>query len=280
MSSCYCLPRTGDKLNWHLTSSAIRFWNNKRVQTAMLLNARWIIKKPEGIHHSQILTDGYTSLSIDNTIREYFDADIDRILSCKTETRAAYHIPLSNAKLRFALDWIKSCELVNSLIFSCYNHTSIVLESCQLFIAKKEFVQRTAQNVPSSYFWHRDSVGHSIKVWIPLYTGIDSPFTQYIMGSHILDPYPREWEMIRALPNRLDACRVVSAILESSCKNQVTTNQQIINSVSNCYIFDTNGVHRGIYDSEFVTTPDISTRIVLQYQFTGLDAQSLYKGVS
>ena len=77
-----------------------------------------MIQKPEGVHHSQILADGYTSLGIDNSIREYFDTDVDKILTCKTETRAAYHISLPNAKLRIALDWIKSFDLLNSSFIS------------------------------------------------------------------------------------------------------------------------------------------------------------------
>ena len=51
--------------------------------------------------------------------------------------------------------------------------------------------------VNTSGFWHRDSVGRRIKIFVCLETSGNSPVTAVLPCTYV-DPVPRDWEMIRA----------------------------------------------------------------------------------
>jgi len=48
-----------------------------------------------------------------------------------------------------------------------------------------------------SDFWHRDGVGHRIKVFIPLYLQGNPPATHIFSSSHLDSCHPMRWEMYR-----------------------------------------------------------------------------------
>lgn len=58
------------------------------------------------------------------------------------------------------------------------------------------FVNSTQQNVGSD-FWHRDGVGHRLKLFIPVDVNGRPPTTDIFPGSHVESCKPFKWEMLR-----------------------------------------------------------------------------------
>lgn len=94
-------------------------------------------------------------------------------------------------------------------------------------------------------FWHRDSMGRSLKVFIPLNhegNGIDTYLEAY---SNVLSPIPQQWEMIRA-DKQIPLKEKIQ--LTNSISENIRDHLHIIKSMDKrILIFDTNTFHRGAY---------------------------------
>lgn len=119
---------------------------------------------------------------------------------------------------------------------------------------------------PSSYYWHRDSVGHAIKLWIPIkIRGNSPPYTSFIDGSNIIPPIPQEWEMLRAHQDNetmKKGTQLVNNYLEASKYKFSNKNFLLRRKPDQAFYFDTNTIHKGVYLSEEETE-----RVVLEFQF-------------
>ena len=99
-------------------------------------------------------------------------------------------------------------------------------------------------NRPTSFFWHRDSIGRRLKIWLPLRVPAAGPDTWVIKGTHFVDPMPRQWEMYRA-DNAFRVTRghsfidLLSNLKQASCLHP---------SMEKAIILDTNALHRGDYE--------------------------------
>lgn len=104
--------------------------------------------------------------------------------------------------------------------------------------------------VNTSGFWHRDSVGRRIKIFVCLETTGHSPLTAVLPCTY-LDPVPREWEMIRAGISSKENSNVTSQAM-----NQLNTRFESYKQVKQAYktgdiiLLDTNAIHRGVYAEE------------------------------
>jgi len=122
--------------------------------------------------------------------------------------------------------------------------------------------------LPSSHYWHRDSVGHSIKLWVPiLLQGSGVPHTSLIKGTHTTPPIPQMWEMYRAEKDVKRMTMLTSRINSKLCESvNVFTNRELVLAPgygkSPVFLFDTNTIHRGNY-----ANADEGFRLVLELQF-------------
>jgi hypothetical protein len=105
----------------------------------------------------------------------------------------------------------------------------------------------------SSGLWHHDSVGHRLKIFVPLNkTGNKSAPTEYFVGSNTLK-YSKLANGLGSDGRRIDP----SAL--GLCDSNIRT---IECGFTEGFVFDTNGLHRGVYNNS------IETRLNLVFEFS------------
>ena len=97
-------------------------------------------------------------------------------------------------------------------------------------------VRDIAGQKSNSGYWHHDSVGHRIKAFVYLGSTKNTITTEYLVGSHEID-----W----------------ASYMNDKVSNESRVNKKLINEYRNeifeadigdVIFFDTNGIHRGIYN--------------------------------
>jgi hypothetical protein len=112
-------------------------------------------------------------------------------------------------------------------------------ESCQLDFAESKVCQ---VGRPASPDWHHDSVGHRIKIFICVNDQTDTACTQVIPGTH----RKRYWDY--------NESKFTDAELDYNAS------RKLIGKKGDLLIFDTNMLHRGLYDN--------SERYIVQLEFS------------
>ncbi len=94
-------------------------------------------------------------------------------------------------------------------------------------------------------YWHRDSMGRSLKVFVPLEVELGGIQTQIIRHSNVISPLPQLWEMLRAssTTSQDDMIRLTD-LISSHCSTRIFTS---CSNIDTCLVFDTNSFHRGRY---------------------------------
>ena len=105
--------------------------------------------------------------------------------------------------------------------------------------------------VNTSSKYHHDSVGHRLKLFVPLNSFGNIPFpTKYLEGSNL-----HRWQNFQN-PVNSAGDRVCNSIINSSSENTISI------PYGKQYIFDTNGLHKGVYNKSQ------QNRLILQFEFS------------
>ena len=114
--------------------------------------------------------------------------------------------------------------------------------SCQLDYADSHICQ---VGKPASPDWHHDSVGHRIKIFICVNDQTDTACTQVVPGSH----KRRYWDYNK------------SKFSESEIDSKES--KKLIGQKGDLLIFDTNLLHRGLYDNtqRYIVQLEFSSRL-------------------
>ena len=103
------------------------------------------------------------------------------------------------------------------------------------------FAENSVNN--GSDFWHRDGVGHRIKILIPIQLHGSPPATELFSGSHLYSCHPMIWEMLRI--GEFDPNTKLHQDLISSFYKRYHGNFLSFEWSNNNVLFlDTNSVHR------------------------------------
>ena len=156
------------------------------------------------------------------------------------------NIELSSQEVQLAWSLLTS---IPNLVNTVRRHLGgdFVVQEAYHFVASN---YNKSSLVNTSGFWHRDSVGRRIKVFICLNT-VGSPPITSVLPCTYLDPIPRQWEMIRvAIPSKSS-----SDIMTEDMKNlniQLDRLQPLNHSYrsGDVVLLDTNAIHRGVYASQ------------------------------
>jgi hypothetical protein len=184
--------------------------------------------------------------------------------SLEKANKIASSIPVTDIEFSISKHWFESrCVGLHS-IFSEYYQGDWSLEVIRIFVAISA-QDLSLYPLPSSYYWHRDSDGHSIKIWLPIASdGADPPYTSFINGSHVQPPIPQNWEMYRANPD-INMKQKLTSIIDDrlSHSKDYVTNRHYINSPSDpgLFVFNTNLIHKGNYLGQ-----SSSFRALLEFQ--------------
>jgi hypothetical protein len=94
-----------------------------------------------------------------------------------------------------------------------------------------------------SDFWHRDGVGHRIKLFIPVIIHGIPPTTDFFKRSHLLSCHPFAWEMLRiggSDPDKHEHQSIIEARLSELFGNPYHFEW----SYDRIFFLDTNAIHR------------------------------------
>jgi hypothetical protein len=108
-----------------------------------------------------------------------------------------------------------------------------------------------------SDFWHRDGVGHRIKLFIPIAIEGTPPPTDVFRGSHLESCHPRQWELLRVNqenPNNHDHQNQIQDLFCNVYGPPHTIEWDLRMAIA----LDTNSIHRA---GNFTISCDGSTRI-------------------
>lgn len=181
--------------------------------------------------------------------------------------------------LNIAQDGSLTIKAINSIInedmaraISVYfgDLTPAIMEAHAFSVRRRTEEERT--NI--SGYWHRDSLGSRLKLFWCVHEAENAPST-HIIPSCLLDPAPREWEMIRTEAKSLEDHRNKFLEQEFSRFNPLVISQQ----KGSLLVFDTNCVHRGDYEPCLVTQHSIFSeyRIVFQISIIAIESLNIHK---
>ena len=128
--------------------------------------------------------------------------------------------------------------------------------------------------IDGSGYWHRDSLGSSIKIFIGIFKSGRGITFEYIKGSHLIQPICEKWEMMRAHKKtnteQLDA---FTKYIEEVNKTKIS--KESIDK-GDVLIFDPNGVHRGVYNELEEANLLADRRIVICTTLSGIKTKMLF----
>ena len=126
------------------------------------------------------------------------------------------------------------------------------LDSALLTVMNMSGIKKTSEN--QSGFLHHDSVGHRLKLFFPINTNGNSDYpTTYIDKSH-----KTKW---KSYSNDLDAhgVRIPKNIVDTY---KFTESPEKLVPFGFGYLFDTNGIHSGVYNQSS------EPRMIIQFEFS------------
>tara|TARA_B100000674_G_C37924468_1_gene954868 strand:- start:939 stop:1775 length:837 start_codon:yes stop_codon:yes gene_type:complete len=247
------------------------YWNSKSNQ---IHREHWklFIKPYSSVNQTDyysFLCNGLSTLKcgkihlLINYFLKYLSSYKQRLIECN---KYATSIEISKEDYLFANTWFKNYGSIVSSMLSNFYKSSWSIQTIRIFAARSDNKENKFVP-PSSYYWHRDSVGHSVKMWIRLFSeGTTPPFTSFLKSSHITPPIPQYWEMYRAADDmklRNQLTETINSRLQTS--PDLIDNLNFIqgkNSGGNVLLFNTNLMHKGNYTSD-----SAAFRYILEFQF-------------
>lgn len=115
------------------------------------------------------------------------------------------------------------------------------------YMSVRRYVPNLHSEMDGAALWHRDSMGRTLKVFVPLSSTGNSISTQLCTYSNVTSPIPQMWEMLRANPDlsysqRISLTNLITYYFSHNC-------YQSSSSGTGVFVFDTNTFHRGAYMS-------------------------------
>ena len=161
---------------------------------------------------------------------------------------------------------------LDTIFDSIFHNESWVINRIQGFGA-----QRIVSNnlKTSARFWHRDSVGRRFKIWFPIQIKKYAPKTELIVTSHLQDPIPRKWEMLRSDLNIIKSpifLKLSKIIQSHRCYKKLDFKNK------NITILDTNSIHRGDYMADKYTGE--SLRLYLEISLRGKETGNIFDALN
>ena len=270
--------------DYHYNSKVVGFYDsNREYSNAVVKDFRSTIKQcikiaPFDESCLELEHNGTTRYRMErDESKRYFKELLNqkRRILIPEETNTV-NVELSEEELSIA--W-KLLQSIPNLFNAIRRHLGgdFVVQEAYHFIAK-EYNKKSMVN--TSGFWHRDSVGRRIKVFICLETSGYSPITQVLPCTY-LDPIPRMWEMVRAEISSKSNNNVRNENMErlKSELQQFRRIEQQYNE-GDIVLLDTNAIHRGIYRNE--GDDENSYRHLLQISLiarTTLDLQRMVNNI-
>lgn len=270
--------------DFHYNNNIVGFYaSNQQYSNAIEADFKSVVKRciqtlPRDDCSIQLEHYGTTRYQVNQASnKKYFDELLhlrDRI-SIPADVNSM-NVELSKEELVLAWSLLES---IPNLFDTVKRHLGgeFVVQEAYHFVASN---YSKKSKVSTSGFWHRDSVGRGIKIFICLNTTGHSPLTAVLPCTY-LDPIPREWEMIRAAISSTADSNVTTEPM-----NKLNSEFNKFNQVKQSYsqgdivLLDTNAIHRGIY-SDYNDKKD-SYRHLLQISLipkTTLDLQRMLNSV-
>ena len=189
------------------------------------------------------------------------DLAIHRSIIDESKQKNAYNFALSKETIKLLKSNIKLAG-IGPIVREALGQSELVWHTpCGMYAKSVEdpFAYDFKQ-IDGSGFWHRDSVGQVVKIFICVDSlqngGVQ---TEFINGTHCMDPFVREWEMARATLEP-DALLRFTQYVSGKYAARILS---IDLKAGQCYAFNTNAVHRGVYINK-----QIGTRITAQMSIT------------
>jgi hypothetical protein len=153
------------------------------------------------------------------------------------------HFNLTISTEKLVLEYLEASLILNAI--RTYLHSNALhfeIRGLDAFVLPGDVV---SSRIDGSGFWHRDSTGTQVKVFIGIYRCGSGVTTQYITRSHTRQPICEQWEMIRTLRDKnLSYLNQFNDYLSDANSNDVISRSL---GYGDIMIFDTNGTHRGVY---------------------------------
>lgn len=203
--------------------------------------------------NSSLSNLGHSAIANINTSQESFAET--RLLACdelarhlshsgSNDLKNAFSFPLSTESYDSLVATIKASGLVGDVIQALETDDIIFHSPCGLYARTIDPSNEIKMSkIDGSGFWHRDSIGIAIKIFVCLDVTGNGINTELITGTHTMDPFVRNWEMIRS-HDRLD---LINKFDDSVYKDYKPNISSISLRPGQCFAFNTNAVHRGIY---------------------------------
>ena len=225
-------------------------------------NAGW--RKAVLKEHSRILSHsspGSTSLNISglstiidvaakskefSTLQHLASKDFAEHLKINENSnlKNSFCFKLSPESLSLMTSSIKATGIARDAASALGGRDIVFHSPCGLFAKTVEINENhDIAKVDGSGFWHRDSIGCAIKIFVCLDARGRGVRTELIQGSQIMDPFVREWEMARVNPSGKDLCQFEQSVFMSNASKIASVSL----SAGQCFAFNTNAVHRGAY---------------------------------
>ncbi len=172
--------------------------------------------------------------------------DLARYLdqSDSNEPKNAFSFPLSAESYNSLVSIIKASGLAKDVADALGGDNVIFHSPCGLYAKTiKPGSDNRLTKIDGSGFWHRDSIGSAIKIFVCLDVTGDGVNTELIQSTHTMDPFVRDWEMTRA-SGRLDFIDKFETIVSKTYESRIT---YLSLRPGQCFAFNTNAVHRGVY---------------------------------
>lgn len=172
---------------------------------------------------------------------------VSKDLSCYLELsknaplKNAFTFKLSTPCLNALISSIKSTHIAREVVAALGNYDVVFHSPCGLYA--KTINEVRLDEIDGSGFWHRDSIGSAIKIFICLENTEDGVTTELIRESHFMDPFVREWEMGRACSSPHELNMLEQAISSAYTAKIIRTSLK----AGQYFAFNTNAVHRGCY---------------------------------
>ncbi len=236
-------------------------WSNKLSSTASSLLQDGIASFDFDLS-SNPSYDELTKLVLLDRLREFNDMD-----SQKVNSVAFRLLPDTSNLILSILSEIGIVDLVK-----CYfNSSELNYDICGLDAVQSKSIANLS-TIDGSGFWHRDSTGIQIKVFICILRIGNGVQLQYLKSSHHNQPITEQWEMIRAYKNdnpdsTLNFTNYMTQENSSSLESVDLLPGQLC-------IFDTNGIHRGNYLGN--KTDSLNRRIVISTTFCSQPNHSFF----
>jgi hypothetical protein len=164
--------------------------------------------------------------------------------SASNDLKNAFSFQLSTEGYDSLVAAIKASGLLGEVVQALGSEDIIFHSPCGLYARTVDPSHLTKMSeIDGSGFWHRDSIGNAIKIFVCLDCTGNGINTELITGTHAMDPFVRNWEMIRS-HDRLDLINTFDDTVYMDYQSNISS---ISLKPGQCFAFNTNAAHRGIY---------------------------------